>query len=40
MSIDIFVDMSNLFSRNVRNRAVEKLSTEDIAVTIEDMYVK
>ncbi|XP_020621706.1 leucine-rich repeat-containing protein 28-like isoform X2 [Orbicella faveolata] len=39
MSIDIFVDMSNLFSRNVRNRAVEKLSTEDLAVTIEDITI-
>lgn len=35
--IDIFVNMSNVFSRNIRNLAVEKLSTEDLAVTTEDM---
>ena len=37
MSIDIFVDMSNLFSRDIKNRPVEKLSNEDFAVTIENM---
>jgi len=37
MYIDIFVNMSNVFSRNIRNLAVEKLSTEDFAVTTEDM---
>ena len=37
VSIDIFVNMSNLFSRDIKNRRVEKLSNEDFAVTIENM---
>ena len=37
MYIDILVDILNLFSRNIKNRAVEKLSTEDLAVTINEM---
>lgn len=38
MHIDIFVDiLMNLFSRNIKNRAVEKLNNEDLAVTIDEM---
>ena len=37
MYVDIFVDTLNLFSRNIKNRAVEKLSTEDLAITIDEM---